>query len=182
MKLLVVALLVSLNSHAVEVRNCPSKLGVAFTNIRVTVTLQNIVTSLTQFGSLETEELKALEATYKNLAKNPTVANNYKIVAAKNGQCRYASVLSRAGGSEDYVTIYSKGGKDIFMVQNNIGPRGIAVRAYAQIESLNPGYVKVSTRYPGIALAIPRYPYTDYEAGGALEFVGGTEKFSVLAK
>lgn len=128
-------------------------------------------------GDLEEVQLDAISKSIDNLAAFQSVSRTFKRSEAKNGKCVYGYENT----DMEKVEIYSQGGKDKIYLQTNLGPRGILMRAYASIGSVSPNEITV-TGGAGVALAIPRYPYTSYSAGGNLAFVAKAKNVSVDAK
>jgi len=82
--------------------------------------------------------------------------------------------------SVEKIEVFSNEGKNKIYIQANIGPRGLLLRVYAEIESMNTNDIKLSNVPSSMALAIPRYPYQTYSAGGELLFFGKVRTFNIL--
>jgi hypothetical protein len=72
-------------------------------------------------------------------------------------------------------------GDNKMYVQATLGPRGILSRTYLDIKVLKPDYVQLENE-GSVAMAIPRYPYTSYTAGGDLEFIGKSKSARASVK
>lgn len=176
MKSLFALLLLSLNSYAVEVRNCPAKIALNYSGFETSVTLNHVLKEMNQFGAIESEELEAIQTSWNNLSQTKNISRVFTLSAASSGSCRYKT------SSDESVRIYTNSGKDILMVQTEMGPRGILLRAYAEITKMTPTWITLSKTAPGMGLAVPRYPYTSYSAGGGLYFIGSVTKFETVSK
>jgi hypothetical protein len=101
----------------------------------------------------------------------------FSLTRARGGRCRYEN--NDAQNSEEKIEIYTTRGVDKLYMQTDLGPRGILLRSYANISSMSP--TKISFKEgdsASLAMAIPRYPYESYSAGGPLEFVGKASTLS----
>jgi len=168
---LMVVVLGGQSAYAVRVADCPASIKIESSGLRLNRSLQKILGEAAYSGNpadLEPEETQAITESINNIATTRSVVRVLPLFKAKSGRCRYES---GARGDMEEVELYTKAGKDTVLVQTKIGPRGILLRLYGKIESLSKTEIKLS---PGasMALAIPRYPYTSYEAGGPLVFVG----------
>lgn len=171
MKNLVLALLLTTpySAFAVTTAYCPRGLGIRVSQVSIT---KNLPTILRELASPSfPEQNAAVQQSISNLANQPFIQGIFPLVQAKDGRCLYQTP-NLAGGK---IELYTERGVNTLYLQVPIGPRGILLRSYMHFD-LQPGRVVLAATPAGIALAIPRYDYTDYSAGGPLIFIGQSFK------
>lgn len=161
--LLVLALLPT-TSQAVVTANCPKELQVTVARIELNKSYKQIKNEL---GSTEEEELNALSKTYENLTEASELRLSLPLKTTKGGRCVY----KKSNSENEKIELYSTNGKDMLYAQMNIGPRGQMLRAYINVRSYDNHGIETSGS-SNLALAVPRFPYKDYSAGGSMAFVG----------
>ncbi len=171
------ALLFSFNAFAINVKDCPAQLTVSFSDLTVSVPQDQLLSKLGRLNELEAIEVSALQDTYRVLDANFSSESVLKLTRANAGRCVY-----RGADHDVKAEIYTRLGVDTFFIQNHAGPRGIMVRVYAKLAELSPVQLSLKAGDSRFALAIPRYPYRSYSAGGALEFVGTASQIQVKAE
>ncbi len=167
---LVLGCLLAAESFAVKVADCPKKITVEASDFRLTKKVDDLIQD-DDFGGMPEEQEKAIRTSYKNLSDKEKVSRSFKLKSAKSGRCIYS------GTDLEKIEVFSRSGDDQLYLQTKLGPRGTLLRVYAEVQSLSPEEVKLG-KEGRIALAIPRYPYTTYLAGGPLKFVGKAKQVS----
>ncbi len=171
MSLLLFALGLALSPvQAVTTSNCPANLKFTLGQIQTDKSAEDILKEYVEFESSEMSE--AIHATMGALAKIPSVSRDFSLDSAKGGKCVYADRVS----TNEKIELYTTKGSDRFYTQTQLGPRGILLRAYGKIQSLGKNGLIADSTPVRLALAVPRYPYTSYSAGGPLIFVGEARK------
>lgn len=167
--------MVAMESGAVTTGQCPNSVDVVMKNLKVTVSAKQLNYD---FGltSAEPEEANAINESLKNVAKSPTITRSFKIDRRQNGVCTY-----RGKDAIEKAELYTKNSRTIFLFQVNIGPRGILLRSYTEVRDLSPASITFNSPV-SLALAVPRWPYTTYDAGGSMGFIGQTADFKVVAR
>lgn len=167
LRALFVLTLVAANAVAVQTADCPEKLSVKATKLDVTMSLKKL---LAIEAELAEEQEAAIKTAYEKLSNLDELEASYPLTKKANGRCLY----EQSGDGIEKIELYSRGGKDrlYFQVELGRGTRGILARVYAEIESLSKTKVELVDEEGGLALAIPRYPYQSYSAGGTLQYVG----------
>lgn len=178
--ILLLGSMLSFSAFAVPVKNCPSVLTFAYSDVRLKTTAAELIKSYADGLPLEEEEIEAINQTFKNIEGTVKVSRTFELKKAKNGRCAYRGPNK---GSNEKIEIYSKGGQDYAILQTDIGPRGILARLYAKLDKLSEESVELKgNSYAGLSLAIPRYPYEDYDAGGNLIFIGSVRDLSLIVE
>lgn len=175
MKLSLLALLFALplQSHAVETKMCPPKLGLQVAGFQITKSLRQVAQEASVYSD-DRESLEALATTGKNIMAAKTIERDFILIEAKNGRCIYSIPRTPTQWTIEKIELYTTQGKNILYFQTHIGPKGILLRTYSNFE-LTPGQVTLTPGKVGIAVAIPRSNYDTYDAGGALVFVGNAQ-------
>lgn len=162
-KLALVIALLGANAFAVKTADCPDTLQVSVSDLNVTKSLEKL---LKDYENDADEQIAAVKRAYAKVVDLGNVRRKFPLDEAKNGKCVY-----RNEGIEK-IEVYSSGGKDKLYLQTKVGPRGILLRTYATVTEVSVDGISVDEDSGGLSLAVPRYPYESYTAGGALHFVG----------
>lgn len=163
------------NAFAVSVKECPAQIELRYTDFQVTSSLEKIFEELGGIEALEEEEMQAVRIAVDNVKRSDRIERKFALEKGKSGRCVYSS-------SDDIerAEIYTTRGQDMLWVQTNVGPRGILLRVYAKLDSVRKDKISLETESPGMALAIPRWPYENYRAGGPLVFIGRVKSLTVV--
>lgn len=165
---------VSANAFGVRVANCPKKIAFEASDLKIT---KSLAATLAEEDSDVEEQIAAITAAHGTVSNAEELGRTFTLTRAASGRCQYGNTRD-----VEKIEIYSTGGEDKIYLQQVIGPRGIVARVYAKIESLSTRSVELTKEDAGLALGVPRYPYTSYTAGGSLLFVGKAKTVSVKVK
>lgn len=189
-QIVVLSMLIGITSvRAVTVRQCPEKLTFTVSGVTEKADKNAALKDFTQLNlatatlqeKYEDKEYLAAEMAYETLKDSSSLgvfsSRTFSIKRRENGVCRYLSNENPDG--EEKIEIYTKEGKDRIYLQTFYGPRGSLLRTYAALSSLEPTSITVEAGPYGVALAVPRSPYTSYYAGGPLGFIATAEKVEV---
>lgn len=177
LKIMILSMLIlgAVTSHAVTTADCPQSLKIQISEFQVIKTSEQIVKELVDGGyGSDPREMDAVTTTLFNVLTQKKIERSWKLIKSGNGKCTYqnAQAIEKAD-------VYSSNGKNIFMAQFSMGPRGTLLRVYAQIASLQPQGIALDLKSAGLALAIPRSNYETYSAGGPLIFFGKALRFNI---
>lgn len=166
---------VSISAFAVTVAECPAHLKVTSKKLKIRSTLETVLEKVGP--DLPEEQEDAIGESYENLRalKEISVSHDFW-PGSKNGRCQY-----KKKGNEKIVLFTEKGVDQVFF-QTDLGPRGTLVRAYATVAKVSPQGVELTEEPARIYIAIPRYPYEDYSAGGPLVGVGDAASTDTAVK
>lgn len=151
-------------SFAVRTAHCPQQIEVRTGNFEITKSFEAILAELYNDADLQRENVRQ---SIQNLMRAGLIARVLPLTQKNNGRCVYGNPRADA----ENIVIYTTQGRDVFLFQTPIGPDGLLLRAYADVE-VHQGKVTAGHRGAGLALAVPRYPYKSYHAGGLLVFFG----------
>ncbi len=174
MKFLAFAMIISSQAFAVQVKHCPAKISVEVSDFQVTKSAAAV--TVEDDEELNGEQGLAIQAAVKNASATKSIKKSFSLKLAKEGRCHY---YSEPFEHSQEIDLYTRNGKNTLMVSAAMGPRGILLRTYIPVTSVKDGKITLEKKAAGIALALPRYPYEDYEAGGALVFIGKANKVTV---
>jgi len=176
-KTLVLGSFVALSAFAVSVEDCPENIKVTISDFEITNSLKNVLKEYDVEGTPEQE--KAITKAFENASETKSVKREFTRTKAKSGKCEYSDAEDKE--SLEKIEIYTTKGQDKLLMQTEVGPRGILLRAYANITVIAADDVALEDKV-GIALAIPRYPYESYLAGGPLIFIGKAGKAKATSR
>jgi len=169
---------VAVSAFAVSVEDCPENIKVTVSGIEITSTVKNVLKEYGVEGTPEQE--KAIRKAFANASDTESVKRDFDLEPKpKNGRCVYSDKEDR--DSLEKIEIYTTNDQDKLYMQTEIGPRGILLRSYADIKAIAADDVALEDKV-GVALAIPRYPYESYTAGGPLIFVGKASKAKATSR
>jgi hypothetical protein len=176
MKKILFCLFVTVNAFAVETQECPSSISFNESEFSVWKTADQVFYTLGGKENLEPEEIQAVTTALENTKNSKKISRSFDLFSASSGRCIY-----KEKESVERIQIYTEKKQDMMMIQTEIGPRGILLRTYAKIASMTPAKIVLLEEKQSIALAVPRYPYESYSAGGGLANVGKA-KLTLKAK
>lgn len=180
MKLLsIFVLLAGSTSFAIPTKDCPTGLMVKVGDLRVTTTVDTILKDrLIDWEPVQVAGAKqALKSMNQALSKGIMV---YELRSAKSGKCVY--VQNGSSDTQHKAEIFTSRGQNQLYFQTNVGPRGILARVYANILSVRKDRVQLANTSGKVLMAMPRYPYDSYVAGGDLIPVGVANQLVVEAE
>jgi len=176
--------LFAVNAFAVNTKSCPNRLTVSYQNVKLNVSLEDLQSEMGIVGENE-EQMKAVENAYNIVDLETPKTVKFDLESAKDGRCTYRRLGDDSIEKIELYTFRKKDGKqDMLMLQTLTGDdtRGILARVYAKLDSVMKSQITVKDAKVGLALAIPRYPYTDYSAGGDLKFIGKVKDLEVTVE
>lgn len=162
--------LFAVNAFAVATKDCPSRLTVSYEKIKLTVSLKDLQKEIGWTDSAE-EQMRAIEKAYNLVERSDEVTRQFDLDEVKSGRCVYRG---EGDDSIEKAELYTTRKQHFLMLQTKVGKdtRGILARVYAKVDSISKEEIELQGGKAGLALAIPRYPYTSYYAGGDLKFIG----------
>jgi hypothetical protein len=134
------------------------------------VTLDSLLDRIRKEPGNNPETEAALRAAYQNYRATPAVARHWKLTTAENGRCQYK------GLNQEKIELLTQQGQHSAYIQTAIGPRGILVRTYWRVLTVEPKRVSLANDVGSTYFAIPRYPHELYSAGGPLLRIGTARK------
>lgn len=178
--LIALSLILSTSAFAIDTKNCPGRIAVKLGGFKVTRTPDQVIKAMDGgFGLIDQLQAEGIKYSMKVLRMNEGVNEYFTLKQASNGKCVYLN--SSAKDSQQKAEIYTSQGVNRMYVQSQIGPRGIMLRTYFQVLSVRPDQVQLTETPAVLALAVPRSPYTSYDAGGPLANVGQAMNFGIEA-
>lgn len=159
-------------AHALLTKDCPNNIKISYSQFEFTKNVDQVLNVLEPSQANEATREFVQEA-FENAGTGEYISRDLYISSRKNGRCVYR------GNTEEKIELYSENGIDRLISQTDIAPRGMLLRLSAKIESLTPENIEISSESPGIALAIPRYPSTEFRAGGDIISIGHAHAFAI---
>jgi len=176
-KTLVLVSFVAVSAFAVSIEDCPENIKVTVSGIEITNSVKNVLKEYDVDEKPDQE--KAIRKAFENASETESVKRDFERTLAKDGRCTYSDKEEK--DSLEKIEIYTTKGQDKLMMQTEIGPRGILLRVYANLTAISADDVALEDKV-GIALAIPRYPYESYTAGGPLIYIGKASKAKATSR
>lgn len=151
-------------AHAVVTKNCPERIELRLGGFQ----------STPEVVDPEDKDAKAWMLAVNALDSHPDIDVTVRLGEKKSGRClyRYRNV---------WVTLYTKNGKDLMMVQTTLVPsKEIYLRAYAELNDLNPREISIEewNRFP-VQAYFNGVPAPYYDGGPEVRPIGSASVVNV---